>query len=53
LTWGDNTFRRYETVVRGTTVRVMFGVDGSWSDADEQDAVDLLNKQITKVREAD
>lgn len=50
---GEQTYRWYETIVRETTVRVSFGVDGSWSDNDERDAVTLLNRQIAKVRDAD
>lgn len=51
---GDKrSFRVLEAVVRGTTIRLGFGFDGSWSDRDEQDAVELFNKQITKIREAE
>lgn len=50
----DLTYRWYETVVRDTTIRVGFGYDsGSWSDADERQAIDVLNLQIKKVQDAE
>lgn len=48
----DTTSRWYETIVRETTVRVGMGFEGRWTDDDEQMAVDLLNKQIERVRSA-
>lgn len=48
-----STSRWYETIVRETTVRVGVGYEGSWSDADGEAAIELLNKQIALVREAE